>query len=158
VAELNREIYLVQNPAIGATILWQFVCGYYDQDCESRALFVVLPIIFREDLRTIIKSTQRSKGLQKVSEKLFAEKRADTFSSIHGYANQYKEITLSAVSIALTKRLISLSTETAMVIPIQSKIKIPDASKEILNLAKKLGEWCANMTMHEISALLKVRF
>ena len=36
-----------------------------------------IPIIFREDLCTIIKTTLKSKGLSKVSEKLFKEKKND---------------------------------------------------------------------------------
>ena len=103
--EINREIYLVQNPAIGATILWQFVCGYYygtedNKQVPFPLLFVVLPVIYREDLRAVIGGTNKQSGLQKVSEKLFKDKRADLFCSIHDAAEQYKEVTMIAISIA----------------------------------------------------------
>ena len=76
--DLSRDIYLVQNPAIGAAILWRFVCGYYA--CENKPvpfplLFIVLPVVFREDMCTVIKSTQKRKGLSKVSERLFENKK-----------------------------------------------------------------------------------
>lgn len=162
--ELNREIYLVQNPAIGAAILWRFVCGYYDNDSESRQvpfplLFVVLPIIFRADLRDVISSTYKSSGLQKVSEKLFAHKQADLFCSLQNSAEQYKEITLLAINIAVDAKLISLSCKTALVIPIQAKTsKMPKSSENLLKQAEKLGAWCSTLSLHEISTLLKVRF
>ncbi len=162
--ELNREIYLVQNPAIGAAIIWRFVCGYYDSDNESRQvpfplLFVVLPIIFRADLREVISSTQKSSGLQKVSEKLFAHKQADLFFSLQNSAGQYKETTLLAINIAVSAKLISLSCKTALVIPMQAKTsKMPKSSENLLKQAEKLGAWCSDLSLHEISTLLKVRF
>ena len=162
--EMNREIYLVQNPAIGAAILWQFVCGYYYGSEENKQvpfplLFVVLPIIFREDLRTVIDSTNKPSGLQKVSEKLFKDKRADLFYSIHDSAEKYREVTMSAVNIAADKRLIAVDTKTATVLPLLKKwSKMPKSSEELLKLSDKLGVWCSAMTLHEISHLLKVRF
>lgn len=162
--ELYREVYLVQNPAIGAAILWRFVCGYYDNDSESRQvpfplLFVVLPIIFREDLRNMINTTRKSSGLQKISEKLFENKKADLLCNIHIFAEQYKEITLSAINIAVGANLISVSKETALVMPIQTKTsKMPKSSEKLLKSAEKLGQWCSVLSLHEISALLKVRF
>ncbi|MDD3141061.1 MAG: DUF6521 family protein [Lachnospiraceae bacterium] len=162
--ELDREIYLVQNPAIGAAILWRFVCGYYNADNESRQvplplLFLVLPIIFREDLREVIGSTNKSSGLQKVSEKLFMAKRADLFCDIQNSAGQYRDVTLSAINIAVGAKLISLSCKTALVIPIQeSTSKMPKSSEKMLKLAEKLGIWCSSLSLHEISILMKVRF
>jgi hypothetical protein len=162
--ELKREIYLVQNPAIGAAILWRFVCGYYDADNESREiplplLFLVLPIIFRADLRDVIGSTYKSSGLQKVSEKLFASKRADLFCSLQDSAEQYRDITLAAINIAIGAKLLSLSCKTALVMPIQVKTsKMPKSSENLLKLAEKLGVWCSSLSLHEISTLLKVRF
>ena len=162
--ELNREIYLVQNPAIGAAILWQFVYGYYYGTEENKQipfplLFVVLPIIFREDLRTVIDDTNKPSGLQKVSEKLFKDKRADLFCSIQDSAEQYKEITLAAINIAVNKGLIAVDTKTATALPLLKKgSKIPKTSDELLKLGEKLGAWCSLMTLHEISHLLKVRF
>ena len=162
--ELAREVYLVQNPAIGAAILWRFICGYYKNDAKNEQvpfplLFLVLPVIFRQDLREVIQGTQKNSGLQKVSEKLFADKRADLFSSIQTAADQYKEITLSSIRIAITKKLIFVDTKTALVMPTQTKTaKIPRSSDELLKQAEKLGKWCSVLTLHEISKLLKVRF
>jgi hypothetical protein len=162
--ELNREVYLVQNPAISAAILWRFVCGYYDNDGECRQvpfplLFVVLPIVFREDLRSVISSTRESSGLQKISEKLFVNKQTDLFCGIQNAAEQYKKITLSAINIAIEANIISLSSKTALVIPVLTDMsKVPKSSKILLKHAEKLGIWCSSLNLHEISTLLKVRF
>lgn len=162
--ELNKEIYLVQNPAIGAVILWRFVFGYYNAETENRSvplplLFLVLPIIFRADLRAVIESTNKSSGLQKVSEKLFRTRSADLFCDLQNSAEQYRNITLVAIKIALGAKLINLSYKTAMVTLIQDKKnKIPKSADDLLKSAEKLGMWCSSLSLHEISSLLKVRF
>ncbi len=122
-------------------------------------LFIVLPIIFREDLRTVIDGTNKPSGLQKVSEKLFKDRRTDLFYSIHNSAEQYKEITLTAINIAIAKSLISVDINTATILPLLRKVsKMPKSSERLLKLGDKLGIWCSAMTLHEISQLLKVRF
>ena len=162
--ELDREVYLVQNPAIGAAILWRFVCGYYDCENESRQvpfplLFIVLPIIFREDFRGVISSTNKPSGLQKISEKLFTNKQTDLLCSVQYSAELYKETTLSSITIAVGANLISISSKTALVMPVQTDMrKTPQSSGNLLKQAEKFGFWCSSTSLHEISALLKVRF
>ena len=66
----DLDVMYVQNPALGAALLWRFTCGYYSNENRSvpfPLLFVVLPIVFRQDLCSVIKSTQRASGLSKVS-------------------------------------------------------------------------------------------
>lgn len=162
--ELNKEVCLVQNPAIGAAILWRFTCGYYNNKNESRLvpfplLFIVLPIIFREDLRNIITSTNKTSGLQKFSEKLFEKKQLDLLLGIQNSAVQYKETTLTAIKIAISAKLLSVFSDTALVIPLQIRTsKMPKSSEKLLRQSEKLGVWCSSLSLHEISMMLKVRF
>ena len=160
----NREVYLVQNPAIGAAILWRFSCGYYEADHADREipfplLFLVLPILLREDLRKLISSTNKTSGLQKIYEKLYHNKQADYFCSLQESAKQYRQLTLESFHIASDKGLLYLSYSNALVTPaIMKKSGIPSTCLEFLNLADKLGCWCSRLTLYEISTLLKVRF
>ena len=160
----NSEVYLVQNPAIGAAILWRFACGYYDADHAARRipfplLFLVLPILLREDLRKLISSTNKTSGLQKIYEKLYHNKQADYFCCLQESAKQYRPLTLESFHIASDKGLLCLSYTDALVTPVIMKNSgIPRTCAEFLNLAEKLGLWCSSLTLYEISALLKVRF
>lgn len=100
----DLDVMYVQNPALGAVLLWRFTCGYYSN--ENRPvpfplLFVVLPIVFRQDLCSVIKSTQRASGLSKVSEKLFSGKLNDSVHYINNTAIQIRELTLEAFNIAV---------------------------------------------------------
>lgn len=161
-SNLNREIYLVQNPSIGAAILWRFICGHYNQEYKATPfplLFLVLPIIFRQDLCKVIKSTQKKSGLTKVSEKLFSDCKNDQLYCVHNAVEQYKQTTLSSISIGMSAKLFIVDTKTALVLPLtqSNKTGITQSTKYLLDAAEKLGIWCSKLTLHEICTLLKVR-
>lgn len=160
---LVKEIYNVQNPALGSVILWRFVCGYYAHDNKPvpfPLLFVVLPVVFREDLRAVIKSTQKGKGLSKVSEKLFKDKKKDNLYSINNTAIVLRPLTLDSFTIGVSAKLFYLEKSTALVYPlVQTKVtNISDSTKMLLDSAEKLGGWCAELSLLEVCNWLKVRF
>ena len=158
-----KEVYHVQNPALGSVILWRFVCGYYKHDNKPvpfPLLFVVLPVVFREDLCAVIKSTQKRKGLSKVSEKLFNDKKKDNLYSINNTAISLRPLTLNAFSIGVSAKLFALEKTTALVYPlVQTKMATVSATnKVLLDAAEKLGGWCAELSLLEVCNWLKVRF
>lgn len=160
----DRDVMYVQNPAIGAALLWRFVCGYYSN--ENRPvpfplLFVVLPIGFRQDLCTVIKSTQKTSGLSKVSEKLFASKQNDNIHYVNATAIRMRELTLEAFNIAVEANLVVLSVENATVFPLITAFRkyVPKGNcKDMMTAIEKLGVWCSELTLLEITKWLKVRF
>lgn len=160
----DLDVMYVQNPAIGAALLWRFVCGYYQGNSKPvpfPLLFVLLPIIFRQDLCAVVKGTQKASGLSKVSEKLFDDKANDAIHFVNNTAIQLRPLTLDAFNIAVETNLISMIPENATVFPITTKLSkyTPKGdSKDMLNAAEKLGAWCSELTMLEISKWLKVRF
>lgn len=160
----DLDVMYVQNPALGTVLLWRFTCGYYSN--ENRPvpfplLFVVLPIVFRQDLCSVIKSTQKASGLSKVSEKLFSGKLNDSIHYVNNTAIQMRELTLEAFNIAVEANLMSLSTENATVSPLTTAIRkyVPKGDcKIMLSAAEKLGAWCSELTLLEVEKWLKVRF
>jgi hypothetical protein len=123
-------------------------------------LFLVLPIIFRQDLCEVIKGTRKGSGLSKVSEKLFSGRRNDQLYCVHNAAEQYKETSLSSLGIGVAAKLFIIDPKTALVFPLtqSNKTGVASATKILLEAADKLGVWCSELTLHEISTLLKVRF
>ena len=160
----DLDVMYVQNPSLGAILLWRFTYGYYSN--ENRPvpfplLFIVLPIAFRQDLCSIIKSTQKASGLSKVSEKLFSGKLNDSIHYINNTAIQIRELTLEAFNIAVESNLVSLLAENADVFPLTTTIRkyTPKGDcKSMLAAAEKLGTWCSRLTLLEVSKWLKVRF
>lgn len=160
---INHEVRYVQNPAIGAAILWRFICGYYATENKAvpfPLLFIVLPVIFREDLCDVIKSTQKNKGLSKVSEKLFADKKKDDLYTINNAALSLRLLSLEAFNTGLSSKLFAIDCSTALVYPLveTKKSGLSDSTKKLLNAAEKLGFWCSGLSLLEICDWLKVRF
>ena len=161
--QISREIYYIQNPAIGGAILWRFCCGYYSVNCAPipfPLLFIVLPMILREDIRYFIKHTNKSSGLSKISEKAFKEKRTDSIYSLNDAAIEMRILSLESFNVGTASNLMKLDFQTAMVYPLVMKMKSGCSSdtKDILNSAEKLGYWCSELSLHEIGKWLKVRF
>lgn len=160
---IDREVYYVQNPAIGATILWRFICGYYAKENKGAPfplLFIVLPIVFRADLCTVIQSTQKGKGLSKVSEKLFTAKKKDDLYTVNNTAIAMRPLTLNSFNVGVSSKLFAMDISTATVFPLtQAQRSTTSAStRNLLNAAEKLGAWCSELSMLEICEWLKVRF
>jgi len=158
---MNKEIYHVQNPAIGAMILWRFICGYKLKNCSPTPfplLFYVLPIVFRDDLCTTIKGTR--KGLSKLSEKLFQEKRNDELYSINSSAIVLRQLTLTSFNVGVSSNLFKMDFDTAQVYALvdTKKSGLSLSTQTLLDSAEKLGMWCSELTLVEICEWLKVRF
>ena len=157
---MNNDIYHVQNPAIGAMILWRFICGYKAKNSAPTPFplfFYVLPIILRNDLCVTIKGTQ--KGLSKVSEKLFKEKRNDELYSINDSAIALRNLSLKSFNIGTSSNLFRMDFKTAMVYALvdTKKTGLSPSIQMLLDSAEKLGKWCSELTLIEICEWLKVR-
>lgn len=163
-SRLNKEIQNVQNPALGAFILWNFVRGYYSGNSSFAPfsmLFIVLPVIYREDLAEVLYSTNKPSGLRYFANKFMTTKllKNDVISQLHNSAADMKNLTLNSIRIAINASLISID-ENALVFPI-SKTQHKSEPAPIVKIGKaaeKFGYWCSQLTAHEISQILKVRF
>jgi 4-hydroxybenzoate polyprenyltransferase len=71
---LTREVRIVQNCALGATVIWRFVVGYTQSSKTSEGPplplgFIVLPVVFHEDTVNLIGSTRGDSGLHAFADK-----------------------------------------------------------------------------------------
>ncbi len=162
---LSKEFENVQNPALGAYAIWNFSRGYYEHNnsfMPFQLLFIVLPIIFRADLVDIITATQKQSGLRYFADKFLTTKvlKNDMISHIHKASEETKYLTLESLQIAIHANLISIDAESGLVFPITTSEKKNESASvnRLGKSAEKLGNWCARLTMHEISQILKVRF
>lgn len=162
---LAREAQNIQNPALGAAILWRFSCGYVEAHPVSAPprlplLFVVLPIVLHQATVELLRRTRPSSGLR-----AFAAKFGDTLVSkqdlliqIHDRAVRWRPLSLESIELASGGHLIKLA-ETGEVIPLsRTKARgLPDEVKKLMADAEKLGAWCGQLTLHEVTTTLKVK-
>jgi len=160
---LLGEIQAMQNPALGATLIWRFACGYTPKDIAHDGVplplaFVVLPVVLHERTRREVITTQRSSGARKFEEK-FGDK-GDVLFALHERALVLRELSLRSLRHALASGLVSLLPEQGVLWPRSyTKPYIDErAVAELLGAAEKLGAWCSSLSLYEISGILRVEF
>lgn len=165
-SKLIKEFYNVQNPALGAYLISKFTVGYINENqslVPLPLLFVVLPMTFRSEIVDFIVSTRRTSGLRYFVEK-FTEKKNlknDLIIQIHKQSQEYKILTMESLRLAMAKNLVTLQ-DGIYLIPLEGNIKKfnnnSDELGKMIKAAEKLGVWCAQLSLAEISQILKVRF
>ena len=164
---LAQEVRNVQNPALGAGLLWRFACGYVDTHKISEPvpmplLFIVLPILFHEQTSEFVKGTQKASGLRAFTAKFGESKtsKQDLLLAIHDRAARLRELTTQSLQLALATRLLHLELE-GRIVPLSKTAAssgFSEETKQLIKASEKLGCWCASLTLHEIATALKVRF
>lgn len=165
---LGKETRNIQNPALGAILLWRFVIGYKDGS-EVAAhtplplMFTVLPVIFHKDTATFISSTLKSSGLRAFTNKFNESKTSknDLILSIHQRALSMRNLTAKSIALGISADLIKIDSTTALAIPLSTSVPKANIANSVNGLIKgseKLGFWCSKLTLHEISLILKVSF
>lgn len=156
------EVFLVQNPALGAVLMWKFVEGYKrasPKACPSLPLlFLVLPIIFSEALRNQLSTTFETSGMRLFAAKF--SKDQEELLAIQERMIMLRETSLSSVSIAIECGLLRMGHTDALV---DCNVKhfpsgVPQEIKVLARLATKLGFWCGTLTLQEIQAALRIGF
>ncbi len=153
--KMSDEIDLIQNPAIGSIIIWKFLFGYGIKLGHENfeILFIVLPIIFNQEMRSYIDSTRKNSGLTKVVEKMMKDKKIDIVYQINNNAEQMKELTLESIRIGLITNLFVIDEKMNIGIP-----KLSKNTKVVLEIAEKMGFWFSKLNVLKIERILKVRF
>lgn len=166
-AALDHEARIVQNSALGAGLIWRAAQSYNaahrTKDYMPLPLgFVVLPIVYHGDTFDILKSTQRTTGLRGFAEKFRDSKtsQSDVLFAIHDRALRRRELSWNSITIAVQTRLISINCPSATVVPLSSSNVrgVPKLVRDYLKQADKLGEWFADLSLFEISSVLRVVF
>jgi len=87
---LAREAQNVQNPALGAALVWRFCCGYVETNRVSappplQLLFLVLPIVLHQATSEFVRRTYKSSGLRAFAAKFgdSAVSKQDLLIQIH---------------------------------------------------------------------------
>lgn len=162
---LAREANNVQNPALGAAIIWRFCCAYATAHPTGDppplpTLFLVLPIVLHQATVDLLRRTLPSSGLRAFAVKFGDAKisKQDLLLQIHERSLRWRMLTLHSIELAAAGRLIYL-TGAGNAVPLsRTKARgMPDEVKQLMTDAEKLGAWCGKLTLHEITTTLKVR-
>ena len=157
------EVQAMQNPALGAALIWRFACGFAPQNEPHDGVplplaFVVLPVVLHERTRVEVISTRLSSGARKFEEKF--HDRGDVLFALNQRAIGLRALSLRSVRQALAAGLLMLVPELGTLWP-KSYASQPVEAKPISDLlaaAEKLGYWFRTLSVYEISGILQVEF
>lgn len=160
--ESLNEAEIVQNPALGAALLWMFSLAYA-KACDGPGvpmpvMFIVLPILLDEHTRDVASTTRTNSGLNKFSLKLLTKK--EDLLSIHSRMLRLRMLTLKSLSLAIAKGLLEIEVSNALVRTKRTSRghSFPDELNEFFKVANRLGGWCGRVQLTDIQTFLRVSF
>ena len=158
---LLDEIDAIQNPALGATLIWRAVWGFYEASgrttgCPALLAFIILPVLFNEDLRTAVSSTYTSSGIQKFESKF--GKQIDLLFSIQERASSMRDLSRRSLSIGLSRGLLALSPDTALLWPRSTSFTraVPRSVIHLTAASERLGAWVHHTSLREVCFSLRL--
>ncbi|HEN3653695.1 TPA: hypothetical protein U5E37_001614 [Yersinia enterocolitica] len=162
---LAREVQNVQNPALGAAIVWRFCCGYVETNRISASpplplLFLVLPIILHQATSEFVKRTFKSSGLRAFAAKFgdSSVSKQDLLLQIQERAIRWRKLSLLSIELAVAGKLIKLEENGEVISLSQTKVRgLSDEVRQLMDLAEKLGAWFGELTVHEVVTTLRVK-
>lgn len=164
---LADEVREVQNPALGAVLLWRAVSAYASRDNPPQgmpipALYVILPLVLHGPTLRHVLSTQPRSGLHKFAAKFADAKhaQADMLLSVHDRAIVMRALSTEALRIGVSSGLLRLSLGNALAFANTSPVPPdqPQPVKDLVRGAQRLGHWFRPLALNEIAVTLHVRF
>lgn len=159
------ELDLVQNPAIGAYLIWNFTLGYQEEGAETVSFllaFLVLPMLLHRPTYEAVASTRKASGLPLFAAKF--DKEREALMELHGRALQLRPLSLQSIGVAATSRLLKIDHEAATLhgYPLDlldvKKPSIPERLKGFSGAADKIGYWFSKLGMPQIASTLRIDF
>ena len=153
------SIALVQNPALGALLLWTFGKAYQEesvgQTAQVPSFFLILPLVYHAATLKHITSTYQSSGLAQVARKLGDER--ELLIGIHGRTMKMRDLTLASIATGITSTLLHLDYKTGYIRSNDARPpKSPERLKYHVSGAEKLGRWFARLSPEQPFSLLWV--
>ncbi|MFL9905745.1 three component ABC system middle component [Paraburkholderia sp. RL17-337-BIB-A] len=154
---LNKEMWQVQNPGLGAALIWQFGRGFASQSEEAVPLpyaFFVVPLLFNKSTLEVVVRT--NKGLRKIDEKLNNDETIATTALTNVLS--MRDLSSESLGIAVRASLLAVQAEDAT---FRSRVTAPPVlegkmPKELMKAAEKLGRWAAGVSLREFCFVFRL--
>lgn len=159
------ELDLIQNPAIGAYLIWNFTLGYQEDGAEAAPFllaFLVLPMLLHRRTFNEVASTQKASGLTLFAAKF--DRDREVLIELHARARLLRPLSFQSVGVASTSRLIRIDHESALLhgYPLTllnvKKPSIPERLKGFSGAAEKLGHWFSKLGLPQVASTLRIEF
>jgi Family of unknown function (DUF6521) len=156
-----NEAEIVQNGALGASLIWRFGLGYQEES-GSEAMpfplaFLVLPICLHSKTVATILGTRKASGLALFTAKL-AQEREDLLA-VHERALALRSLSFESLAVGIRAGLSAVDYVGATIR--SNTVREPPVNERVKPLwtaADRLGHWCFGLKLAHVATLLKVDF
>lgn len=157
--ERLSAVELVQNPAFGSTILWNFIHGFQEESMDRlpnmELMFLVFPIVMHTQTMEVVTSTRVGSGLGKFVANLSVNR--EDLLALHDRALAMRLFTLESIGTGVASKIVSLDYATATLRANEVKLpKPPERLKANGPAAEKLGRWIARVPANHAFSILQV--
>ncbi|WP_321807367.1 three component ABC system middle component [Burkholderia sp. BCC1993] len=147
---LTKEMWQVQNPGLGAALIWMFGRAYESKAGVAVPLpyaFVTIPLLYNKAVLDVVSKTK--KGLRKIEEKLSKDESIAAMTQMN--ALSMRSLSSESLAIALRAGLVSIQLDEATyrtqeTTPPELGESMP---KAFVKSAEKLGRWAAEVSLRE---------
>jgi len=165
---LAKETRALQNPALGAALLWQFVDAYYEANpthagAPMPLLFVVLPMVLHEQIRSVILSTRRGSSLRAFAEKFSTSRMAqeDVILSLQSRVSSGRKLTMDSFELLMRCGMATVDPDSGRIIPSKTrglKQQVSHSVDLLQRAAEYLGNWMGGLSVYETAVTLRLSF
>lgn len=162
---LLREYEIMQNPALGANVLWAFAQGFISRPMEVQKpltlwhLVSVLPLVFHDNSRRVILKRREASGLRSILDRdpSISVAQNETIFNIDNRLKAMENRTFRSLNLAIACKLITLEEGYFKSdVPFKFPKNVSNETKDILKAANKLGVWAGKMSIFEYLTILGV--
>lgn len=163
-ASLN-ELELVQNPAIGALLIWHYTLGYQEGGAEAAPMlpaFLVLPMLLHRQTFEAVASTRKASSLTLFAAKFDRER--EVLLELQSRTRMLRHLTLQSIGVASTSRLVRIDHDSASLrgrsleLLEAKKPSLPERLKGFPAAADKVGHWFSKLGIAHIASTLRIDF
>jgi hypothetical protein len=156
----NRDIENVQNPVLGAYLVWRLCLSYQIESEENSTIihycFLALPLCYDANMSEAIRRTKKGSGLGKAVERISHNK--EHLVRLPTEIKAYRLATTEALAIGSQCGLLRMIYEEGRVRGIDAKTpRLPTRLSDLEKAADKLGTWFGRLDLSVVSNLLNVR-
>lgn len=161
--DLN-ESEIIQNPALGAFLLWKFGLGFQADESLPAAVpmfFLVLPLLLHSQTGAVIDSTRKTSGLVLFAAKLGEDR--ENLLAVHERALVLRKLTWNSIEFGIRSGLLTVDYSAATarantLMGAHAKPRLPERLKSMPTRAEKLGYWFSKAGINQTASVLRVEF
>lgn len=158
---LTTEAELVQNPALGALVLWAFTAEFYGQTQRARGpalplALPILPMVLHEETVESIYNRHFDGGLMLA----LADNRTLTLD-LQERMEAMAQQTMRALNLGFATNLLTYDRGTGELRPKRMTPPVRPAQAEVrkmISAAERLGYWFCKINLDQLCSYLHIRF